>query len=227
MNVSIFHNVISFVCFGLLWLFVLRSHFWPATAVLSEIPPEVTQKVFEGIVVLRVPLPSVPPVSCFILREHALGCRYDLRIAHWSQLIAWLEAERTTEFPPSHAWKSVLVQLANANASATKNANLKIMRAVLTSLSARFTQNPLHRTSLTRAEIAGFVVTSAIFALLSDDFTYENRRGRESNPRIAVLQTATLPLGYPAICARSERNVGARRVNAAKQSVPTNVIRDW
>ena len=25
------------------------------------------------------------------------------------------------------------------------------------------------------------------------------RRGRESNPRIAVLQTATLPLGYPAI----------------------------
>ena len=24
------------------------------------------------------------------------------------------------------------------------------------------------------------------------------RRGRESNPRIAVLQTATLPLGYPA-----------------------------
>jgi hypothetical protein len=29
-------------------------------------------------------------------------------------------------------------------------------------------------------------------------FTYKNRRGRESNPRIAVLQTATLPLGYPA-----------------------------
>ena len=29
-------------------------------------------------------------------------------------------------------------------------------------------------------------------------FTYEKRRGRESNPRIAVLQTATLPLGYPA-----------------------------
>src|SRR5438067_3433961 len=30
------------------------------------------------------------------------------------------------------------------------------------------------------------------------------RRGRESNPRIAVLQTATLPLGYPAVCARRE-----------------------
>jgi hypothetical protein len=29
-------------------------------------------------------------------------------------------------------------------------------------------------------------------------FNYEKRRGRESNPRIAVLQTATLPLGYPA-----------------------------
>jgi hypothetical protein len=28
---------------------------------------------------------------------------------------------------------------------------------------------------------------------------YKDRRGRESNPRIAVLQTATLPLGYPAI----------------------------
>ena len=25
------------------------------------------------------------------------------------------------------------------------------------------------------------------------------RRGRESNPRIAVLQTAALPLGYPAV----------------------------
>ena len=32
----------------------------------------------------------------------------------------------------------------------------------------------------------------------SGAFTYEKRRGRESNPRIAVLQTATLPLGYPA-----------------------------
>src|SRR6266496_3829464 len=45
------------------------------------------------------------------------------------------------------------------------------------------------------------------------------RRGRESNPRIAVLQTATLPLGYPAICARNERNVGAQRVNASKRFV--------
>ncbi len=27
---------------------------------------------------------------------------------------------------------------------------------------------------------------------------HSERRGRESNPRIAVLQTATLPLGYPA-----------------------------
>src|SRR4029077_9971248 len=50
MNVSIFHNVFSFVCFGLVRLFVLRSHFWPSTAVLHEISPEVTQKVFEGIV---------------------------------------------------------------------------------------------------------------------------------------------------------------------------------
>ena len=34
------------------------------------------------------------------------------------------------------------------------------------------------------------------------------RRGRESNPRIAVLQTATLPLGYPA-------NVRADNINGA------------
>jgi hypothetical protein len=41
------------------------------------------------------------------------------------------------------------------------------------------------------------------------------RRGRESNPRIEVLQTPTLPLGYPAEIA--PRSVGARLggVNAA------------
>jgi hypothetical protein len=89
-----------------------------------------------------------------------------------------------------------------------------------------YKQNPLHRTSLKRAEFGGFVVTLAIYDLISDDFTYKKRRGRESNPRIAVLQTATLPLGYPAICARNERNVGAQCVNAAKRFVPTNVIRD-
>jgi hypothetical protein len=41
--------------------------------------------------------------------------------------------------------------------------------------------------------------------VFSCEFTYEKRRGRESNPRIAVLQTATLPLGYPAAASR-ERN---------------------
>ena len=46
--------------------------------------------------------------------------------------------------------------------------------------------------------LSKFVVTQPLFALISDAFAYENRRGRESNPRIAVLQTATLPLGYPA-----------------------------
>ena len=35
----------------------------------------------------------------------------------------------------------------------------------------------------------------------------EGRRGRESNPRIEVLQTPTLPLGYPAEIAN--RSVGA------------------
>ena len=42
------------------------------------------------------------------------------------------------------------------------------------------------------------VLTRATFSDLFRHFTYEKRRGRESNPRIAVLQTATLPLGYPA-----------------------------
>jgi hypothetical protein len=63
-----------------------------------------------------------------------------------------------------------------------------------------------------------FVVTQGFLGRISGPFTYEKRRGRESNPRIAVLQTATLPLGYPAICARNERNVGAQRVNAAKRN---------
>src|SRR6266850_7938068 len=34
------------------------------------------------------------------------------------------------------------------------------------------------------------------------EFKIDWRRGRESNPRIAVLQTATLPLGYPAAFGR-------------------------
>ena len=46
--------------------------------------------------------------------------------------------------------------------------------------------------------VVTFVVTQSVFRPISADFTYETRRGRESNPRIAVLQTATLPLGYPA-----------------------------
>jgi hypothetical protein len=42
---------------------------------------------------------------------------------------------------------------------------------------------------------------SASFRADFGHFTHEKRRGRESNPRIAVLQTATLPLGYPAVLA--------------------------
>ena len=48
--------------------------------------------------------------------------------------------------------------------------------------------------------VVTFVVSQPLFELISANFTYEKRRGRESNPRIAVLQTATLPLGYPADC---------------------------
>ena len=54
----------------------------------------------------------------------------------------------------------------------------------------------------TTEKIIGTVLTSvlnqAVLSGNSGGFTYEKRRGRESNPRIAVLQTATLPLGYPA-----------------------------
>jgi hypothetical protein len=48
------------------------------------------------------------------------------------------------------------------------------------------------------------------------------RRGRESNPRIAVLQTATLPLGYPAVasCETIKRAdaVNLRRVSLTSYS---------
>src|SRR5207253_1376269 len=37
------------------------------------------------------------------------------------------------------------------------------------------------------------------------------RRGRESNPRIAVLQTATLPLGYPAVARGAKLSSAAKR----------------
>jgi hypothetical protein len=64
--------------------------------------------------------------------------------------------------------------------------------------------------------VVTFVVTRAVFGLISDHFTYKKRRGRESNPRIAVLQTATLPLGYPAICARAHNIVVAALVSSAE-----------
>jgi hypothetical protein len=71
-----------------------------------------------------------------------------------------------------------------------------------------------------------FVWHFAIFGAFIGFFTYEKRRGRESNPRIAVLQTATLPLGYPAVRARNERNVRLERVNATRRFVISNVIGD-
>jgi hypothetical protein len=64
--------------------------------------------------------------------------------------------------------------------------------------------------------VVTFVVTPALFGLILRAFTYEERRGRESNPRIAVLQTATLPLGYPACCARANNIVVAALVSSAE-----------
>jgi hypothetical protein len=63
-------------------------------------------------------------------------------------------------------------------------------------------ENERQRTTLNTIEITGLVLknvlTKRFFGVFFAAFTYEKRRGRESNPRIAVLQTATLPLGYPA-----------------------------
>src|SRR5207244_11159184 len=48
-------------------------------------------------------------------------------------------------------------------------------------------------------------------------FTNRSRRGRESNPRIAVLQTATLPLGYPAIARGARLSSAAKRCQRAAE----------
>ena len=48
----------------------------------------------------------------------------------------------------------------------------------------------VRRRARTQADFSGFVLisvlTGAVFDLISGHFTYENRRGRESNPRIVV-----------------------------------------
>jgi hypothetical protein len=51
------------------------------------------------------------------------------------------------------------------------------------------------------------------------------RRGRESNPRIAVLQTATLPLGYPAVCVEWNYRFDGIRVNVG--ALARSMIGDW
>jgi hypothetical protein len=53
------------------------------------------------------------------------------------------------------------------------------------------------------------------------------RRGRESNPRIAVLQTATLPLGYPADGASHQGNGCLHSVNATWRAAPLGVMEWW
>ncbi len=68
----------------------------------------------------------------------------------------------------------------------------RLILRIVASPKATLMRNPQH------TDISKSVVTQPLFGRISDAFTYEERRGRESNPRIAVLQTATLPLGYPA-----------------------------
>jgi hypothetical protein len=98
-------------------------------------------------------------------------------------------------------------------------------RGVLTIPPTRYSKIDVHEHWRTKAEISGFVLTSVLTRLIREGifrpFTYDKRRGRESNPRIAVLQTATLPLGYPAIGARTDRNARAQSVNAARPFMPS------
>ncbi|MEP6585897.1 MAG: hypothetical protein ABJB70_04135, partial [Candidatus Udaeobacter sp.] len=58
-------------------------------------------------------------------------------------------------------------------------------------LPCRAISKDLEETSADVTETSGFVLTSVLTAhlltLLTGVFTYEERRGRESNPRIAVL----------------------------------------
>src|SRR2546430_13977225 len=58
-----------------------------------------------------------------------------------------------------------------------------------------------HAAARVSAEMGGFVLTSvltrACFGLACGRFAYEKRRGRESNPRKAGLQTPALPPRYP------------------------------
>src|SRR5207248_8105524 len=70
--------------------------------------------------------------------------------------------------------------------------------------------------------VVTFVVTKPFFWVISGHFTYEKRRGRESNPRIAVLQTATLPLGYPADL--RERTISLSRRLYQAPSVETELF---
>ena len=82
------------------------------------------------------------------------------------------------------------------------------------------------RTTANTTEIGKLVVTSVVtrpvFEAIFSHFTYEKRRGRESNPRIAVLQTATLPLGYPAEL--RERTISLYRRLYQAPSVDTKVL---
>src|SRR5438128_9119648 len=74
----------------------------------------------------------------------------------------------------------------------------------------------LKETSADVTETSGFVLTSVLTR------PFEKRRGRESNPRIAVLQTATLPLGYPADF--RERTISLSRRLYQAPSIETQVF---
>src|SRR6266568_9379330 len=77
--------LISFCSFGLLWLLVVRSHFWPFTDVLREIWPGVTRKMKREICRQPRRLPTTPnrqamrlPYNCCCFSAPARG-----RLGQW------------------------------------------------------------------------------------------------------------------------------------------------
>ena len=123
-----------------------------------------------------------------------------------------------------------------ANVSRGANTRFSVQRVCQFRHAGRFERNLKRhrRTLLKSADLFSLPFSlDPFFDPTPRPFTYEKRRGRESNPRIAVLQTATLPLGYPAICARADNIVVAAlvsRPSVDKQVSATNAstnFQDW
>ncbi len=88
---------------------------------------------------------------------------------------------------------------------------ITLARATDANVSASKSVSPTSPSSFGR--VLTLCSESTDFAMRKQDKSLEIkdlRRGRESNPRIEVLQTSALPLGYPAEC-ESELSFGIKR----------------